>query len=191
MGREQFRPRHGHSPCALSGRCREHPDRRAEPRLIIPGAEVGNGPETSDQKAETKVRKVRTPDVRVAWGEGRLPGFPVACCTSASSAGDFPPSAPSLIQSGRRPLPVQVTSGYSGCRDPTRDAAGPDVFEDIVLFCSTQRWHTNNGMLSAVDVEVRQRKPNEAGVRETRGPSARDLEADMSRKPRHDLDRTS
>jgi transposase-like protein len=47
---------------------------------------------------------------------------------------------------------------------PTRDAARQDVFEYIELFYNTKRKHTNNGMLSPVDFEIRQQKLNEAGV---------------------------
>ena len=54
---------------------------------------------------------------------------------------------------------------------PTRDAARQDVFEYIELFYNPKRKHTNNGMLSPVDFEIRQLKPNEAGVYETRGTS--------------------
>jgi len=47
---------------------------------------------------------------------------------------------------------------------PTRDAARQDVFEYIEMFYNPKRKHTNNGMLSPVDFEIRQRKMNEAGV---------------------------
>ena len=47
---------------------------------------------------------------------------------------------------------------------PTRDDARRDVFEYIELFYNPKRKHTNNGMLSPVDFEIRQRKLNEAGV---------------------------
>ena len=47
---------------------------------------------------------------------------------------------------------------------PTRDAARQDVFEYIEMFYNPKRKHTNNGMLSPVDFEARQRKLNEAGV---------------------------
>jgi putative transposase len=46
----------------------------------------------------------------------------------------------------------------------TREAARQDVFEYIEVFYNPKRKHTNNGMLSPVDFEVRQRKLNEAGV---------------------------
>ncbi len=46
----------------------------------------------------------------------------------------------------------------------TRDAARQDVFEYIEMFYNPKRKHTNNGMLSPVDFEIRQRKLNEAGV---------------------------
>ena len=47
---------------------------------------------------------------------------------------------------------------------PTRDAARRDVFEYIELFYNAKRKHTNNGMLSPVDFEIRQQKLKQAGV---------------------------
>jgi putative transposase len=47
---------------------------------------------------------------------------------------------------------------------PTRDAARQDVFEYIEMFYNPKRKHTNNGMLSPIDFEIRQQKLNEAGV---------------------------
>ncbi len=47
---------------------------------------------------------------------------------------------------------------------PTREAARQDVFEYIELFCNPKRRHTNNGMLSPVDFEIRQQKLKQAGV---------------------------
>jgi putative transposase len=46
----------------------------------------------------------------------------------------------------------------------TREAARQDVFEYIEMFYKPQRKHTNNGMLSPVDFEIRQQKLNQAGV---------------------------
>ena len=46
----------------------------------------------------------------------------------------------------------------------TRDAARQDVFDYIEMFYNPTRKHTNNGMLSPVDYEMKQRKMNEAGV---------------------------
>ena len=46
----------------------------------------------------------------------------------------------------------------------TRDAARQDIFEYIEMFYNPKRKHTNNGMLSPVDFETQQQKPNEAGV---------------------------
>jgi putative transposase len=46
----------------------------------------------------------------------------------------------------------------------TRDAARQDVFEYIEMFYNPKRKHTNNGMLSPVDFEIRQQKLSEAGV---------------------------
>ena len=54
---------------------------------------------------------------------------------------------------------------------PTRDAAWQDVFHYIEMFYNPKRKHTNNGLLSPVDFETRQRKMNTAGVLETRGTS--------------------
>lgn len=53
----------------------------------------------------------------------------------------------------------------------TRDAARQDVFEDIEMFYTPKREHTNNGMLSPVDFEIRQQNLKEADARETRGTS--------------------
>lgn len=39
-----------------------------------------------------------------------------------------------------------------------------DVFEYIELFYNPKRKHTNNGMLSPVDFEIRQLKLEKAGV---------------------------
>ncbi len=47
---------------------------------------------------------------------------------------------------------------------PTREAARQDVFDYIEMFYNPKRKHTNNGMLSPVDFEIRQQKLNEAGV---------------------------
>ncbi len=47
---------------------------------------------------------------------------------------------------------------------PTRDMARQDVFEYIEMFYNPKRKHTNNGMLSPVDFEIRQQKLTEAGV---------------------------
>lgn len=47
---------------------------------------------------------------------------------------------------------------------PTRNDARRDVVEYIELFYNPKRKHTNNGMLSPVDDENRQRKLNQAGV---------------------------
>ena len=38
------------------------------------------------------------------------------------------------------------------------------MFECIEMFYTPKRKHTNNGMLSPVDFEIRQKKLNEAGV---------------------------
>ena len=46
----------------------------------------------------------------------------------------------------------------------TREAARQDVFEYIEMFYNPKRKHTNNGMLSPIEFETRQRKLNEAGV---------------------------
>ncbi len=46
----------------------------------------------------------------------------------------------------------------------TRDAARQDVFDYIEMFYNPKRKHTNNGMLSPVDFEIRQQKLTEAGV---------------------------
>ena len=55
---------------------------------------------------------------------------------------------------------------------PTRNDAGRDVFEYIELFYNPNRKHTNNGILSPVDFEIRQFKLKQAGVQESRGTSA-------------------
>ena len=47
---------------------------------------------------------------------------------------------------------------------PNRKAARQDVFDYIEMFYNPKRKHTNNGMLSPVDFEIRQQKLNEAGV---------------------------
>jgi len=46
----------------------------------------------------------------------------------------------------------------------TRDAARRGVFEYIEMFYNPTPKHTNNGMLSPVDYEIKQRKMNEASV---------------------------
>ena len=46
----------------------------------------------------------------------------------------------------------------------TLDKARRDVFEYIELFYNPKRKHTNNGMLSPVDFEIRQQKLTKAGV---------------------------
>lgn len=42
----------------------------------------------------------------------------------------------------------------------TRNATRQDVFEYIEMFYNRKRKHTNNGMLSRVDFEIRQQKLN-------------------------------
>ena len=46
----------------------------------------------------------------------------------------------------------------------TRDAARHDVFDYIEMFYSPTRKHTNNGMLSPVDYQIKQQRMNTAGV---------------------------
>lgn len=46
----------------------------------------------------------------------------------------------------------------------TRNAARQDVFDYIEMFYNPTRKHTNNGMLSPVVYETRQRKLSKAGV---------------------------
>ena len=46
----------------------------------------------------------------------------------------------------------------------TRDAARQDVFDYIEMFYNPNRKHTNNGMLSPVDYEIKQSKMNEVSV---------------------------
>tara|TARA_E500000305_G_scaffold97021_1_gene87417 strand:- start:5419 stop:5661 length:243 start_codon:yes stop_codon:yes gene_type:complete len=46
----------------------------------------------------------------------------------------------------------------------TRDAARQEVFDDIGMFDPPKRKHTNNGMLSPVDYEIKQQRMDEAGV---------------------------
>ena len=46
----------------------------------------------------------------------------------------------------------------------TRDAARQDVFDYIEMFYNPTRKHSNNGMLSLVDYEIKQLKMTEAGV---------------------------
>jgi putative transposase len=53
----------------------------------------------------------------------------------------------------------------------TRDAARQDVLDDIEMFYLPTRKHTNTGMLSPVDLAVRQQKLNGARVQDTRGIS--------------------
>ena len=47
---------------------------------------------------------------------------------------------------------------------PTRDAARQDVFDYIEIFYNPKRKHTNNGILSSVDFEIRQQKLTNAVV---------------------------
>jgi len=49
----------------------------------------------------------------------------------------------------------------------TRDAARQEVFDDIGMFDPPKRKHTNNGMLSPVDYEIKQQRMDEAGVWES------------------------
>ena len=46
----------------------------------------------------------------------------------------------------------------------TRETARQDAFDCIEMFYNPKRKHTNNGMLSPVDFEIRQQKLNEPGV---------------------------
>ena len=47
---------------------------------------------------------------------------------------------------------------------PTRAPARQDVFEYIEMVYNPKRKHTNNGMLSPIDFEIKQRKLNQADV---------------------------
>jgi putative transposase len=49
-------------------------------------------------------------------------------------------------------------------RQLTRDAARQDVFDYIEMFYNPTRKHSNNGMLSPADYEIKQLEMNEAGV---------------------------
>ena len=46
----------------------------------------------------------------------------------------------------------------------SRDAARQDVFDYIEMFYNPTRKHTNNGMLSPVDYEIKQQKVNKPGA---------------------------
>ena len=46
----------------------------------------------------------------------------------------------------------------------TRDAARHDVFDYIEMFYNPTRKHTNNGMLSPVDYQIKQQRMDTAGV---------------------------
>ncbi|WP_233155595.1 hypothetical protein, partial [Sedimentitalea arenosa] len=55
----------------------------------------------------------------------------------------------------------------------------------IEMFYNPKRKHANNGMLSPVDFEIRQQKPNQARVKETRGTSDKGIRLGIpSRKQR-------
>jgi putative transposase len=47
------------------------------------------------------------------------------------------------------------------------------VFDGIEMFYNPKRKHTNNGMLSPVDYEIKQQRMNTAGVYKSRGTSNR------------------
>jgi putative transposase len=53
----------------------------------------------------------------------------------------------------------------------THDAARQDVFDHIEVFYNPKLKHTNNGMLSPVDYQIKQQRMNEAGVQEAKGTS--------------------
>ncbi len=48
------------------------------------------------------------------------------------------------------------------------------MFDDVESFYNPNRKHRNDGILSPVDFETRQQKPNEAGVWETTGTLQKD-----------------
>ena len=50
------------------------------------------------------------------------------------------------------------------CAQHTRVSGCEDEFDYIDMFYNPTRKHTNNGMLSPIDYEIKQRKMNEAGV---------------------------
>lgn len=52
-----------------------------------------------------------------------------------------------------------------------RDAPWQDVFDYIEMFYNPNRKHTNNGIQSPIDYEIKQRKMSEAGVYRSRGTS--------------------
>lgn len=47
------------------------------------------------------------------------------------------------------------------------------MFEYVEMFYNPKREHTKNGMLSPIDLEIRQQKLKQASVRETRRTSIR------------------
>lgn len=49
------------------------------------------------------------------------------------------------------------------------------MFDYIEMFYNPTRKHTNNGMLSPVDCEIKQQKMNKAGLYEIRDASVYDL----------------
>lgn len=74
----------------------------------------------------------------------------------------MPKSCRLVIKTFKEDLRLSVS--YSMHSYLTREAARQDVFDYIEVFYSPKRKHTNNGILSPVDFEVRQQKLNEAGV---------------------------
>lgn len=59
---------------------------------------------------------------------------------------------------------IQHIAAFRRRRYITRDAKRQDVFDDIEIFYNPDRKHTNNGMLSPVDHEIKHQRMNEAGV---------------------------
>jgi putative transposase len=57
------------------------------------------------------------------------------------------------------------------CREATTLDSRHESLTRFVQQSRPTRKHTNNGMLSPVDYEMKQQKMNEAGVSETRGTS--------------------
>lgn len=59
---------------------------------------------------------------------------------------------------------IQHIAAFRRRRYITRDAKRQDVFDDIEIFYNPDRKHTNNGMPSPVDHEIKHQRMNEAGV---------------------------
>lgn len=91
-------------------------------------------------------------------------------CAALSREGDH--GAGILEHRVARLAPLAGIAALVGCKRrtyPTRGDTWQDVFDHVEMIDNLKRKHTNNGMLSPADFEIRQLNLNQAGAWPTGG----------------------